>query len=373
MDLNNLLSLSIEHKIGQLFFIGLPGPQIDAATRRLLEEISPGGVCLFARNIREPLQTRELIESIREKLPVEPFLSIDQEGGMVDRLRRIMTPMPAANSIKTIEQAESLARITAEILRIFGFNMNFAPVVDIIDEKRGSYSNGLYSRAFGLTAEESYELTEGYLLQLQENGCLGCLKHFPGLGASVIDSHEALPSVFVSESEFFNTDLFPYREFIKNNIVHTVMVAHAAFPQTDLQESDQNGKLLPSSLSYNFVTKLLRRQLGYNNLVLTDDLEMGAILKNYGIGDACKLAIAAGEDMLSICANSDNVREGFAAIRQAVSDGEISEERIDESLRRIHAVKNLISEPLPFDSSRLQNLSAEIAELDKKIKISYGG
>jgi len=373
MEQNNLLSLSIEQKIGQLFFIGIPGAQIDAAARRLLEEISPGGVCFFARNIQDPEQTRQLTDDIREKLPVEPFLSIDQEGGLVDRLRRILTPMPAANSIKTIEDAANLAQITSTILRIFGFNMNFAPVVDIIDEKRNRYSNGLYSRAFGQTAEESFELTESYLLHLQKNGCLGCLKHFPGLGASVIDSHEALPSVFVSEAEFFNTDLFPYREFIKTDGVHAVMVAHAAFPQMDLQESDQNGKLLPSSLSYNFVTKLLRHQLGFGGLVLTDDLEMGAIVKNYGIGDACKLAVTAGQDMLAICAGSDSIREGFAAIKQAVTDGEISEERIDESLSRIFAVKKLLTEPLPFDSSRLQSLSAEIAELDIKVKQNYGG
>ncbi|MGI8882682.1 MAG: glycoside hydrolase family 3 protein [Pyrinomonadaceae bacterium] len=373
MDQNNLLSLPIEQKIGQLFFIGLPDTQIDATTRRLLEEISPGGVCLFARNIQELEQTRQLTDDIREKMPIKPFLSIDQEGGLVDRLRRILTPMPAANSVKTVKDAENLAQITAIVLRILGFNMNFAPVVDIIDEKRSRYSNGLYSRAFGQTAEESFELAEGYLLKLQENGCLGCLKHFPGLGASVIDSHEALPSVFVSESEFFDTDLFPYREFIKTDSVHAVMVAHAAYPQTDLQESDQNGRLLPSSLSFNFVTKLLRQQLGFNGLVLTDDLEMGAILNNYGVGDACKLAIAAGEDMLSICANSENIREGYAAIRQAVSDGEISEERIDESLNRIFASKKLLTEPLPFDSSHLQSLSAEIAELDKSVKNKHGG
>jgi beta-N-acetylhexosaminidase len=373
MDLNNLLSLPLEQKIGQLFFIGIPGPQIDASTRRILEEISPGGICLFARNILELEQTRLLIESIREKLPVEPFLSIDQEGGLVDRLRRLITPMPAANSIKTIEQAENLARITAQILRLLGFNMNFAPVVDVIDEKRSRYSNGLYSRAFGITPEESYDLTEGYLLSLQENGILGCLKHFPGLGASVIDSHEALPSVFVSETEFFNTDLFAYRQFIKIGGAHVVMMAHAAYPQTDLQESDQKGRLLPSSLSYNFVTKLLRDQLGFGGLVLTDDLEMGAILKNYGIGEACKLAIFAGEDMLSICANTDNIREGFAAVNQAVADGEITEQRIDESLIRIHKVKNLIIDPLPFDLSQLQSLSTEIAELDKKVKHNHGG
>jgi beta-N-acetylhexosaminidase len=373
MDSKNLLSLPVEQKIGQLFFIGLPGTQIDAATRRLLEEVTPGGICLFARNIHEPEQTRQLIEDVRSRLPVEPFVSLDQEGGLVDRLRRIMTPMPSASSIKTQEDAASFARITAQVIRTLGFNVNFAPVVDVIDEKRVRVSNGLYSRAFAQSAEETFELTYSYLKSLQENGCLGCLKHFPGLGASVTDSHEALPSVFLSESELFDTDLYPYRRFFKTSLAEMVMVAHAAFPLTSFQETDQNGKLLPSSLSYNFVTKLLREQLGYDRLVVTDDLEMGAILKNYGIGEACKFAILAGEDMLSICASSEAIREGYAAISNAVEKGEISIERIDQSLERIARAKNLLNAPLPFETASLKSFSEEIAEFDKKVKYNYGG
>jgi beta-N-acetylhexosaminidase len=373
MILKNLLSLPVEQKIGQLFFIGLAGTQIDAATRRLLTDVSPGGICLFARNVAEPEQVRNLLDSVRAQLPVEPFMSVDQEGGLVDRLRKIIAPMPAANSIKTIPDARKIAEITAETLRILGFNMNFAPVVDVIDMKRERVSNGLYSRAFAKTAEETFELAESYLNGLQNGGCLGCLKHFPGLGASITDSHESLPTVFLSETEFFNTDLFPYQQFIKTGQVHSIMVAHAAFPLIDLQETDQKGRLLPSSLNYNFVTRLLRETLGYNGLVLTDDLEMGAILKNYGVGEACKMAILAGQDMLAICADPEAVREGFTAVKKAVADGEISIERIDESLVRIESVKNLLSETLPFDPARLQALSQEIAEFDKKVRNNYGG
>jgi beta-N-acetylhexosaminidase len=373
MDFESIRSLPLNQKIGQLFFIGLPSTQIDAVTRRLLDEISPGGVCLFTRNIHEAEQTRQLLDDVVEQLPVKPFLSIDQEGGLVDRLRRIFTPMPSANLIKSIEDAKTLSEITAEVLRILGFNMNFAPVVDVIDEKRGRVSNGLYSRTFANSTEETVELAESYFTNLQSNKVLGCLKHFPGLGASQVDSHESLPSVFLDENELNDTDLFPYRELFKNTDVFAVMVAHASFPRLDLQETDQNGKLLPSSLSSNFITNLLREKLGFNNLVLTDDLEMGAILTNYGIGEACKKAILAGEDMLSICAGTDAIREGYAAISNAVESGEITEERIDESLKRIAFVKSHLSEPLPFDVSRLQSLSEEIAELNKKLNYNYGG
>jgi beta-N-acetylhexosaminidase len=368
------LNLStIEEKIGQMFFIGLPSIEINTETKQILKEIAPGGICLFTRNIRSSEQTGKFLNEIREVLPVEPLLSIDQEGGLVDRLRRILPPMPAAASIETITDAENLAKITAEVLLMMGFNMNFAPVVDVMNELRGNYSNGLYSRAFGKSKEEVAELSGAYLNVLQDGGCLGCLKHFPGLGASRTDSHEDLPTVDLTREELFETDLFPYQKLFKTKDVHAVMVAHASYPLFDLQETDVNGKLLPSSLSYKIINNLLREELGFRGVVISDDLEMGAILKNYGIGEACTMAINAGVDMLSICADAGLIRQGFAAVVEAVKKGEIKEARIDESLNRIAKLKSLAQPPLPFDAARWQILSQEIAELNKKVKYSYGG
>ncbi|HEY0427893.1 MAG TPA: glycoside hydrolase family 3 N-terminal domain-containing protein [Pyrinomonadaceae bacterium] len=365
--LEQILSLPIEKKIGQLFFIGISGAEIDESSRELLNEISPGGICLFSRNIREALQTRKLLDEIREIISIEPFLSIDQEGGPVDRLRRVIEPMPAASHLKTSADAKKLAKITAETIRLLGFNMNFAPVVDVIDDARAKTNNGLYSRAFGRSKEAVAEFAAAYLENLEQNGCLGCLKHFPGLGASEVDSHEELPKVNLSQKELLEIDLFPYRAIFKTLKPNVVMVAHASFPNSDLQESDQNGKLLPSSLSFNFTTKLLRTELGFQGIAITDDLEMGAILKNYGVGEACTRAIRAGQDMLAICAKAENVRAGFRAVSDAVKTGEISEARIDESLTRIAEVKNLINSPLPFNENRLRELSGEIVELKERI------
>ncbi len=362
-----ILALPIEKKIGQLFFIGLPHTEIDSEAKELLREIAPGGVCLFSRNIHDAEQTRKLTEDIRENISVEPLLSLDQEGGLVDRLRRIIAPMPAPSSFKTPAEAKNLAKITAEIVRLLGFNMNFAPVVDVVDEARSNSSNGLYSRTFGKFKSEVVEYTEEYLDGLQGGGCLGCLKHFPGLGASQVDSHEDLPNVFLTREELYETDLLPYRRLLPTGKIYAVMNAHASFPRLDLQETDNNGKLLPSSLSYNIVTKLLREELGFEGLAITDDLEMGAIVKNYGIGEACQMAILAGEDMLAICANPDSIREGFNAIKDAVKNERISESRIDESLRRIAHLKSLTQPPLPFDKKRLQHLSGKISQLNNQI------
>ena len=362
-----ILSLSIEKKIGQMFFIGIPSPEFDEPTRNLLEEIAPGGICLFARNIREAAKTRRLLDEIRTACEITPFLSIDQEGGLVDRLRRIVEPMPSVNSLKSVPEVENLAEITAEILRILGFNMNFAPVVDVTNELRRKFVNGLNSRTFGNSKETAAEFGKVYLDKLQKKGIIGCLKHFPGLGASEVDSHEELPSVNLPQNELAEVDLFPYREMLKNSKVNAVMIAHAAFPNWNLQETDRDGKTLPSSLSFNFTTKLLRNKLGFNGIAITDDLEMGAILKNYGIGEACKMAIKAGAEMLAICNNAKLIREGFEAVLQAVKSGEISSTRIDESLKRIAKVKNLINSPLSFNENRLNELSGEIVKLKERI------
>jgi beta-N-acetylhexosaminidase len=371
--LEEILSLSVEKRIGQLFFIGLNGTEIGVNNRQLLQDVSPGGICLFGRNIRSPEQTRKLLDESREVLPIKPFLSLDQEGGLVDRLRRISTPMPAANNLKNTADAKFLGETTSEVLQMLGFNLNFAPVVDVVNQERKTFDNGLYSRTFGNSQEQVLEFADSYVGAVQKNGCFACLKHFPGLGASEIDSHENLPLVNVTRDELFSIDLFPYKNLFLKSQIEVVMMAHAAYPHIDLQETGSNGKLLPSSLSYNFVTRLLRRELGFEGLVLTDDLEMGAILKNHTVAEACKLAFLAGADMFSICSSEGAVREGYAAILKAVENGEISEARINESLERIANLKSLLPEATPLDTQRFQFLSQNIAELNKKVNYSYGG
>lgn len=359
-------SLTLHQKIGQLFFIGLPGTEIDEETAVLLRKISPGGICLFSRNIKTARQTRELLNNLHEVLPVEPFLSLDQEGGLVDRLRRIITPMPSAQAFTEKENQQTvkkMAEITAEIIRILGFNMNFAPVVDVIDEERSKFHNGLYSRGFGKSKEDVVRLSSTYLQILQDKGCIATIKHFPGYGATETDSHEQLPTVNLSKEQLFEIDLLPYIELFKMSEIYAVMVGHAAYPLIDLQETDSEGRFLPSSLSYNFVTSLLRNDLNFQNLILTDDLEMGAIMKNYGIGEAAKMAIKAGNDFLLICADSNRMLEAFDAVFSAVASGEISETRINESLARIIKVKQLLQPPLPFNESRLTELSGEVKNL----------
>ena len=379
--IEQILSLPIEKKIGQLFFIGLPGTEVNAETRELLDEVSPGGVCLFARNIRRAEQTRKLLDDLREALQVEPFLSLDQEGGLVDRLRRVTTPMPSARVIRQhgdLAAARQLGKITGEILRLLGFNMNFAPTMEIMSEERELLSNGLFSRSFGRSPGEVLGYSMVYLRGLQSQGIVGCLKHFPGIGAGEVDSHEELPLVHLTHDELIAQDLAPYIELFlfrrdEDDRVRAVMVSHGGFPKIDLEQHVMGGKLIPASLNKNIVTTLLREELGFKHLCMTDDLEMGAITRHCPIEEAAVSAFEAGEDMILICSTVESVRKSYHAMLEAFENGKFTEERLNASLLRIVELKTKLQPPLDFNPERLKELSDVISRLNQTLNYTYGG
>lgn len=371
-------SLPLEQQIGQFLYIGLPGTELDQQTRDLITEIQPGGVIIFGRNVAGPEQLRTLLDGMRELVATPPLVGIDQEGGLVDRLRRIFTPMPAARTIRQhgdLAGARILGRVTGEVLRMLGFNMNFAPVMSIMTDDRDLLSNGLYSRSFGRSPGEVLGYTTVYLRGLQGTGLLGCLKHFPGIGAGEVDSHEEIPVVQLSHDDLIAQDLAPYIELFqrRDDRIRCVMVSHGGFPNIDIREETTGGLLEPASLNYNIVTKLLRQELGYKHLVVTDDLEMGAIGRHFEIGDAAVRALLAGEDMLLICATSEKIRRGHEALLEAARDGRLPKERITQSLERIARTKAIIEEPLPLDLERFKSLADEIIKLNSKLNYVYGG
>jgi beta-N-acetylhexosaminidase len=375
---DSLTSLPLEQQIGQLFYIGLPGTELDEETRSLIRHVQPGGVIIFGRNVAAPDQLRALLDGVRELLPVEPLCGIDQEGGLVDRLRRICTPMPSARTIRQhgdLAAARSLGRITGEVLRILGFNMNFAPVMSIMTDERDLLSNGLYSRSFGRSPGEVLGYTTVYMRGLQGTGCLGCLKHFPGIGAGEVDTHDEMAVVHLSHDDLIAQDLAPYIELFQreDDRVRAVMVSHGGFPNVDIRKGLAGGHLEPASLSSAISTRLLRKELGYKHLVLTDDLEMGAIANHYKIEEAVLRAFKAGQDMFLICSHSDIARRGYDALLQAARDRLIKPERLAASLNRIADLKAIAQPPLPFDLDRFQALSDEVAALNAKLNYNYGG
>ncbi len=378
MPSDSLHSLPLEQQIGQFFYIGLQGTELDAETRELIEEIQPGGIIIFGRNVVGAQQIRDLLDGVRELLPVPPLIGIDQEGGLVDRLRKVFTPMPSARTIREhgdLAAARALGRITGVALRTLGFNMNFAPVMSIMTEERDLLSNGLYSRSFGRSPGEVLGYTTVYLRGLQETGMVGCLKHFPGIGAGEVDSHEQMPMVSLSHDDLVAADLAPYIELFqrKDDRVRCVMVSHGGFPNIDIKKGVTGGLLEPASLSHNIVTNLLRGELGYQHLVVTDDLEMGAIARHCEIESAVVRAFLAGEDMMLICAQSEMIRRGYHALLGVAKDGKLPKDRMRSSLRRIASMKQIVQPPLPFDVDRLKALSEETARLNEKLNYKYGG
>lgn len=378
MPSDSLYSLPLEQQVGQFFYIGLPGTELDDETRQLIDEVKPGGIIVFGRNVASPQQLRDLIDGVRQLLPVEPLVGVDQEGGLVDRLRKVFTPMPSARTIRQhgdLAAARALGRITGEVLRLLGFNMNFAPVMSIMTDERDLLSNGLYSRSFGRSPGEVLGYTTVYLRGLQETGIVGCLKHFPGIGAGEVDSHEQMPLVHLSHDDLIAQDLAPYIELFqrKDDRVRCVMVSHGGFPNIDIRKEVTGGLLEPASLSHNIVTRLLREELGYQHLVVTDDLEMGAISRHCDIYAATIRAFLAGEDMMLICAHSDVIRQGYHALLQAAKAGRLPKDRLRGSLKRIAALKAIVKPPLPLDLEKFQNLSNEIFQLNQKLHYTYGG
>jgi beta-N-acetylhexosaminidase len=378
MASDSLYDLPLEQQIGQFFYIGLPGTELDEETRSLIKEVQPGGIIIFGRNVATARQLRGLLDSVRELLPVSPLVGVDQEGGLVDRLRKIFTPMPSARTIREhgdLAGARALGSITGEALRILGFNMNFAPVMSIMTEERDLLSNGLYSRSFGRSPGEVLGYTTVYLRGLQETGMVGCLKHFPGIGAGEVDSHEQMPMVSLSQEDLMAQDLAPYIELFqrKDDRVRCVMVSHGGFPNIDIKKGVTGGLLEPASLSHNIVTNLLRRELGYQHLVVTDDLEMGAITRHCDIESAAVRAFLAGEDMLLICAHPEVIRRGYQALLGVAREGRLPKDRLRSSLRRIAAMKSIVKESPAFDADRLKELSDETTRLNQKLNYRYGG
>jgi beta-N-acetylhexosaminidase len=374
----NLYALPIEQQVGQFLFIGLPGTEFDEETRALVEYVKPGGIIIFGRNVAGPEQLRTLLDNVREVVPTPPLIGIDQEGGLVDRLRRIFTPMPSARTIRQhgdLAAARALGRITGEVLRMLGFNINFAPVMSIMTEDRDLLSNGLYSRSFGRSPGEVLGYTTVYMRGLQGTGMMGCLKHFPGIGAGEVDSHEEMPVVRLSHDALIAQDLAPYIELFqrRDDRVRCVMVSHGGFPNIDIKEETTGGLIEPASLNYNIVTRLLREELGYKHLVVTDDLEMGAISRHCEIEDAVVRAALAGEDMCLICATPDTIKRGYDGLLAAAKNGALPEARIKQSLERIARTKTIMEPPLPLNLDHFNSLSDEILKLNSKLNYTYGG
>jgi beta-N-acetylhexosaminidase len=355
------MQLQLEHRIGQLLVIGLPGKEVDLETRGLLDNIQPGGVLLSGRNIESATQVVELTSSIRSLLKVPPMIAVDQEGGRVDRLKAIYSPMPSGDLLRSSDDASIAARlgeITAEALRLLGFNVNFAPVLDVGDND--AIENGLQGRYLGDSVAEVVRLAGAYLEGLQRGGVIGVGKHFPGLGASKSDSHSELPTIDLPRDRLMTRDLLPYIELFSkiNARLNALIVGHAHYPAI-------NGPApLPASISKNIVTGLLREELSFKGLAITDDLEMGAVTSTRDLAEAAVMAVEAGNDMIMLAGSSDNAVSAWKAMVEAARNGRISRSHISRAFDHIARVKSMLSPPHPHSEAAITRLRERVGEIN---------
>jgi beta-N-acetylhexosaminidase len=279
--------------LGQLIMTGVPGKELDAETARLFRRVQPGSYILFGRNLESATQLRKLIDDLRDLSDIEPIITIDQEGGRVSRLRLIGEEPPNAQQLREKNDIDLIRRhgdVTGRLLRLFGFNLNLCPVLDISFDDDAE--NSLRGRCYGKTVEQVGRNAGAFNEAMRGQGIASCGKHFPGYSAATSDAHYQLPRIDRSHEELDQNELAVFRQFVGN--VDSMMVCHGWYPCFE-------SKPTPATLSRRIVTELLRNEFGFDGLVMTDDLDMGAILTAYRLDETIRLAVEAGNHIVMLC------------------------------------------------------------------------
>jgi beta-N-acetylhexosaminidase len=365
------LMLTLREKLGQLLIVGIDSDGWEQEIEDFLREIQPGGVIFFQRNIKAASEFRRLAQRIREFLKTPPFLALDQEGGLVDRLRDVLAPLPAARDVARAGLGEEMGRIAGRELAAFSLNVDFAPVLDLgAPESRKI----LGSRTAGDTPEEVVRFARSFLQGLSQAGVAGCGKHFPGLGSGQKDSHKELPAIEKEERKMWYEDLAPFRELAPE--LPMIMIAHAYCPGLESSLTpgiEGNAARLPATLSPRIVSDLLKGRMGFQGLALSDDLEMGGVLEGRSMEQAAMAALQAGCDVLLLCGAAAHTRNVFDfLLREANSDPrfravvEQAAEKVllaKEKLGITTGNRDAAPELLDFDALR-----QEIAELSAAVE-----
>jgi beta-N-acetylhexosaminidase len=341
---------------GQLLLLGLESPHLTVAEAERLRRVQPAGVILFSRNIASPIQTRKLTDDIRSLFPYEPIIAIDQEGGRVTRTKDIAPICPSAVDLAAAGNQGWIAEagiLTADLLRLLGCNMNFAPVLDV-DHFPG-LQNALRERCWGDDPQRIIDRAGQWNRWLRKRGLASCAKHFPSCGLAQSDPHHDLPVADVSLTELLARDVLPYTALMPE--LDAVMTSHVRFPQLDAQH--------PASLSHRIIHDFFRMQLGFDkHLVLTDDLDMTAIQKAYGRGADVKQAIVAGNDIALICHQMDSVDVAIRSLR------ELPTTTVDDALERIERFRKKLHGPLKWSDATWQITCDQILQLRATVPTS---
>ena len=335
--------------VGQLIMTGVPGKELDAETARLFRRVQPGAYILFGRNLQSATQLRKLIDDLRDLSDIEPIITIDQEGGRVSRLRRIGNEPPNAQQLREKNDIDLIRRhgdITGRLLRLFGFNLDLCPVLDI--SFNDDAENSLHGRCYGKDVEQVVRNAGAFNEAMRGQGIGSCGKHFPGYSAATSDAHFQLPMIDRTREELDLNELAVFRQFVGD--VDSMMICHAWYPCFEPQPT-------PATVSRRIVTELLRNEFGFEGLIMTDDLDMGAILTAYRLDDTIRLCLEAGNDIMMLCHRVPEIETVLRIL------GTLPSDQIERAQQHIGKFKKNLSPPQKFSESAFQEINTEIADL----------
>jgi beta-N-acetylhexosaminidase len=351
-------------RVGQLLVIGFDGTAMSPLLASLLHRIQPAGVILFARNILNAQQTHRLLQDCQSNVREPLFTCVDLEGGKVDRFRNVTGPAPSAADVFATGERKLYRKhgqIIGKACRALGFNLDFAPVLDLAFEASRSVMS---SRAFSTDPKAVVLYGREFLAGLKSAGVIGAGKHFPGLGEGNLDSHHDLPVIKKSFAELWEADVAPYRTMKRE--LPMVLVNHANYPAVTRDK-------LPASLSKKWITDVLRRRIGYRGLIVSDDLEMGGVLKAGPVEQAAVEFVRAGGDLCLICHQWEGIERAFETlVRESEQDSRFRRRALD-SVKRVAGFKKKSAElkrrtaaPSPESVSRI---STQLWEFNEQIRL----
>lgn len=329
-------NMSVEEKIGQMIFSSISGTELGAEEEKLIHQYKVGGIIVNKKNITSPSQMVAYMNSLKEenKNNVPLFFGIDQEGGRIAKLPGDLRAIPSHFEIGKQNDpsfAFEIGTVLGKLVSSFGFNVNFAPVLDINSNPENPV---IGDRSFGINPDVVSKLGIQMMKGIQGENIIPAIKHFPGHGDTSVNSHDELPVVQKTMPELEQMELIPFKQAIAEG-ADMVMIAHILLPSIDLE--------FPSSMSEAIITDLLREKIGFDGVVITDDMTMEAITNSFDIGKASVMSVKAGADIVMVAHEFENVVKAITALTTAVENGEITEERIDQSVERILKLKNKYS------------------------------
>ena len=338
--------------------------EISTRLASLLRRLQPAGIILFARNIKTAEQTWRLLRECQKCVSMPLFTCVDLEGGTVDRFRAALGAAPSAGDVFATADPKAFrkhGKIIGENCRALGFNVDFAPVLDLAF---AASRNVMGSRAVSANPDETVEYVREFLAGLADCRVLGCGKHFPGLGEGKLDSHRHLPVIEKSFKDLWAEDLLPYR-MLKRQLPF-VMVSHAAYPKVTKAK-------LPASLSRMWITDILRKRIGYKNLIVSDDLEMEGVLSAAPIGEAALEFVRAGGDLCLVCHREDYVTQAYEELVKVGEREKQFSKRVTESARRIAVFKERRITTLPAarepSAAAIGKLTRRLWEFSEQVRL----